>query len=161
MQIKIKVLNNFTVKYRRLSQNELKEFEKEFINFLVVNGITADEWVKIKNNNIEKAEGIIDKFSDVIFESILRKATYIDFIAPKSIKCFQCLANEIILVGVDAPKESDIDFTKNISTDLNGLEVYTSKKAYIKQRELELFDLIKNGAQISKGELFKKLFLLL
>ena len=161
MQLKIKVLNNLTVKYRRLSQNELKEFEKEFIDFLVVNGVTADEWVKIKKDNIEKAEGIIDKFSDVIFESILRKATYIDFISPKSIKCFQCLKSEIILVGVDAPKESDIDFTKNISTDMNGLEVYTSKKAYIKQRELEMFDLIKNGAQISKGELFKQLCLLL
>ena len=160
MHIKIKVLNNLTVKYRKLSQNELKEFEKEFINFLVVNSITADEWVEIKANQKDKAEGIIDKFSDVIFESILRKANYLEFVSPKSIKCFQCLADEIVLVGVDAPKESNLDFTKQINSNFDNLEVYTSTKKYKKQRELEIFDLIKAGAQISDGELFKKLCLL-
>jgi len=160
LQLKIKVLNNLTVKYRRLSQDELKEFEKEFINFLVVNGITADEWVKIKANQTDKVEGIIDKFSDVIFESILRKANYLEFISPKSIKCFQCLSDEIILVGVDAPNTSDIDFTKQINSNFDDLKVYTSSKKYKKQRELELFDLTKVDAQITDGELFKKLCLL-
>jgi hypothetical protein len=161
LYIKIKVLNNLTVKYRKLSKEELNEFEEEFINFLVINGITADEWINIKANQKEKAEGIIDKFSDVIFESILRKTNYLEFIAPKSIKCFQCLKDNIVLIGIDASSESKIDFTKQINTDFDGLEVYTSTKKYKKQRELEMFDLINAGAQISDGELFKRLCLLL
>ncbi len=161
MQIKIKVLNNLTVKYRQLTQKELKEFEKEFIDFLVVNGITADEWVNLKSNDKEKAELIIDKFSDVIFESILRKVNFLEFISPLSIKCFQCLKDKMVLVGIDAPKNSNIDFTKSIPTTFDDLEVYTTEKSYSKQRELELFDLIESGAQISRGEWFKKLCLLL
>ena len=161
MQIKIKVLNNLTVKYRQLTQKELKEFEKEFIDFLVVNGITADEWVDLKSNDKEKAELIIDKFSDVIFESILRKVNYLEFISAKSIKCFQCVKDKMVLVGIDAPKNSNIDFTKSIPTTFDDLEVYTTEKSYLKQRELELFNLIESGAQISRGEWFKKLCLLL
>ena len=161
MQIKIKVLNNLTVKYRQLTQKELNEFEKEFIDFLVVNGITADEWVNLKSNDKEKAELIIDKFSDVIFESILRKVNYLEFISAKSIKCFQCLKDKMVLVGIDAPKNSNIDFTKSIPTNFDDLEVYTTEKSYLKQRELELFNLIESGAQISRGEWFKKLCLLL
>lgn len=154
-------MNNLTVKYRKLSSDELEEFENEFVKFLVINGITADEWVKIKTNHNEKANAIIDKFSDVIFESIIRKTEFLDFISSKSIKCFQCLKDEIVLVGIDAPNESNIDFTKNINETFEDLEVYTNTKKYKKQRELELFDLINAGAQISKGELYKKLCLLL
>jgi hypothetical protein len=161
LHIKIKVLNNLTVKYRKLSKDELNEFEKEFINFLVVNGVTADDWVNIKANQKEKAEGIIHKFSDVIFESILRKTNYLEFISPKSIKCFQCLKDDIVLIGIDAPNDSKIDFTKKINEDFGDLEVYTSTKKYKKQRELEMFDLINAGAQISDGKLYKKLCLIL
>ncbi len=154
-------MNNLTVKYRQLNQDELKEFEKEFIEFLVINGITADEWVNLKAKHKEKAEAIIYKFSDVIFESILRKVNYLEHISPKSIKCFQCLKDEIRLVGVDASKQSSIDFKNNTPTTFNDLEVYTSTKKYNKQREVEIFNLINAGAQISDGELFKKLCILL
>ncbi len=150
------------VKYRSLTQEELTEFEKEFIDFLVVNGITADEWVKIKSDDVEKANTIIDKFSDVIFEGTMRKVEFLEFISEKSIKCFQCLEKEIVLVGVDATAESDINFLKDLpSADFEHLEVYTTSKRYQKQREVELFDLIKNGAKISDGTRFKQLCLLL
>ncbi|HIP36038.1 MAG TPA: hypothetical protein EYG85_04220 [Crocinitomix sp.] len=154
-------MNKFNLKYRRLNAEELKYFEKEFIDFLVINGITVEDWVSMKKEYLEKAETIIEKFSDVIFESILRKTKYIDFISPKSIKTFHCLPNEMVLVGVDAPKNSNIDFTQNLTSDLTDLEVYTHSKKYNKQREIEIFQLINSGAQISKGEWFKKLCLLL
>ena len=51
-------------KYRELTTLELKELEKEFIDYLIVNGITADDWVKIKEEQQEKAEDIITLFSD-------------------------------------------------------------------------------------------------
>ncbi|MGV6861556.1 MAG: DUF6495 family protein [Putridiphycobacter sp.] len=150
------------MKYRSLSQEELAEFEKEFIDFLVVNGITAEEWVKIKSDNLDKANFIIDKFSDVIFEGTMRKVEYLEFVSEKSMKCFQCLEKEIVLVGVDAATESGINFLKDLpSANFEHLEVYTSSKRYHKQREVELFDLIKKGAKISDGTRFKQLCLLL
>ncbi len=150
------------MKYRKLTKDELEVFEKEFIQFLVINGITADEWLKIKLNQKPKAERIIEQFSDVIFESVLRKTKYIDFIAPHSIKCFQFLNDKVVMVGVDAPKDSKIDFTSQLkASDYSDLEVYTTSKPYQKERSEELFNLIQAGAQISDGSRFKKLCLLL
>lgn len=149
-------------KYRRLTLEELEELKKEFVDFLIVNGIAADDWVKLKDNETEKSDLIIDKFSDVIFESSMRKINYLEFVSSKSIKCFQCLDNEITLVGLDAEIDSNVNFnSKNWNKDLSDVKVYTQTKPYKKGRELELFEMIQSGASITKGELFKQLCLAL
>ena len=43
-------------KYRLLSSDELKALEKEFVEYLVVNGITADEWERLKKEENDKAK---------------------------------------------------------------------------------------------------------
>ena len=150
------------MKYRKLSGDELKELEKEFIDFLIVNGITADVWEDLKVKNIAKADLIIDSFSDVVFEGIFRKVKYLDFVTPNSIKCFQCLDNEIVLIGLDSDNTSEIDFTTNDwLSNLKNVKIYNSSKVYHDVRELELFNMIQKGASISDGELFKKLCLML
>jgi hypothetical protein len=150
------------MKYRKLSGDELKELEKEFIDFLIVNGITADVWEDLKVKNIAKADLIIDSFSDVVFEGIFRKVKYLDFVTPNSIKCFQCLDNEIVLIGLDSDNTSEIDFTTNDwLSNLKNVKIYNSSKVYHDVRELELFNMIQKGANISDGELFKKLCLML
>jgi len=58
-------------KYRILSSEELELLEKEFIEFLVINGITADEWQKIKASEPEKTKKFIELFSDVVFEKLM------------------------------------------------------------------------------------------
>ncbi len=150
------------MKYRRLSSKELNELEKEFIDFLVVNGITADVWVDLKTEDKAKVDSIIDSFSDVVFEGVLRKVKYLDFITPGSVKCFQCLGSEMILVGLDSEKSSVIDFTKeDWQSNLKNIKIYNSSKVYNGVRELELFKMIQSGAVISEGEFFKKLCLML
>ena len=150
-------------KYRRLTIEELSELEKEFIDFLVVNGIVAADWVKIKKEDNDAAELILDKFSDVIFEASMRKSEYVQFIAQKSIKCFQCLADKIVLVGMDAGIDSNIDFIKQIDweQDSKDIKVYTVSKDYKESREKEIFNLIQSGASLSDGSLFKKICLTL
>ena len=148
--------------YIKLSGYELNELEKEFIDFLIVNGITADVWEDLKVKNIAKADLIIDSFSDVVFEGIFRKVKYLDFVTPNSIKCFQCLDNEIVLIGLDSDNPSEIDFTTNEwLSNLKNVKIYNSSKVYHDVRELELFNMIQKGANISDGELFKKLCLML
>ena len=56
------------MKYRRLDQNELKTLEKDFIEFLASQSITADEW---ENMRKEQQLGLIDIFSDLVFEKVL------------------------------------------------------------------------------------------
>lgn len=154
-------------KYRRLQNSELAEFEKEFISFLVVNGIQANEWVQLKEDEPDKAEKIIEQFSDVVYESVLRKTMFIEHVAADSIKCFQCLENEIVLVGLDAKTGSGINFLGEqtlesiILNNIDQLSVFQTRKKYLKNREEEMFDLLSSGANLSKGKLFKQISLLL
>lgn len=154
-------------KYRTLTSAELAEFENEFISFLVVNGITADQWVTIKEENNEKASLVVAQFSDVVFEGIFRKTMFLEHTSSKSIKCFQFLKNEIVLVGLDVKEGAKINFKGEqalasiILNQPQALEVYTTKKTYTKTRETEMFEMVNKGATLSKGELFKQISLLL
>ena len=51
---------SFMPKYRLLTLEELQELEKEFVEYLVLNGITADDWEKIKKENPSSARHIIE-----------------------------------------------------------------------------------------------------
>ena len=50
------------MKYHVIPVNELEKLEDDFIKFLVVNGITADDWIAIKENEPVNADKIINQF---------------------------------------------------------------------------------------------------
>jgi len=154
-------------KYRLLTTEELNELEKEFIDFLILNGIAADDWEKMKKENSEETNVIIGLFSDVVFEGIMRKVKFLEHRTKNSVKAFQCLDKKIVLAVMDAPTNNKIDFTdsdfiqKATKNAPKGLKVYTSEKEYSKTRELEIFEMITNGCTISEGQLFKTLCLVM
>jgi len=152
--------------YRKLSIVELEELEKEFVEYLVVNGITADDWVEMKKNENKKAENIITLFSDVVFEGIMRKVKFLDYKSPTILKSFQCLEKKMVLVALELKEESKInfldlkDFSSLINNPPDNVNIYTITKSYTKKREFELFDMTEEqGCEISDGELFKTLCL--
>lgn len=129
------------MKYERISSEELLKLEKEFIDFLVVNGITAEDWVDIKLNKPQDAEEIILQFSDVVWESILRSTTFLKKMESNKAFYFKC-DKENIAVKI---------ITKDDQL------VKSASKKYSKTRELEMFDMIKNGCIISDGKSYKQL----
>jgi hypothetical protein len=144
--------------FKRLSESELKELEKEFIDFLVLNGIVADDWVALKDAKPQNASKMIDSFSDVVYASMMRNVKYLEHINPKEIMCFYCQPEQIVLVGIETTN-AELDFTtmkdfSNISKISQDIQVFTTTKKYKKSREEEVFSLIENGAQISENELF-------
>lgn len=152
-------------KYTRLSPSELKELEKEFIEFLVINGITADDWVRLKENDIEKADKIIDHFSDVIWEGVLRKTTFLETRSQQEIMTFQCLEDKLILMALKIDDPS-IDLTTQegihqVQQSLPETKMFTQEKTYQSNRERELFNMIQNGCTYSDGKLFKTIALAL
>ena len=154
------------MKYRRLSKEELAEVEKEFINFLVTHTITGEDWLKIKRETPEKAEQLIELFSDIVFEKVLKKVEYLEFKSLTDIKTFQCLPDKIKLMGLHVAGESKLDFSQdmapqqmmNLLQESNAeLKLYSAEKSYSKERELELFEMMESGCLISKGDLYKTL----
>jgi len=148
-------------KYRILNHDELESMEDDFVKFLVLNGIVADDWTKLKVEDAEAAQGIIASFSDVVFEQILRKTVYIDYISDSEIYCVQCLVDKMILVGATSDGTVNFNTSDPSSIQGEGVKVFTTEKGYNGDRQKEIFEMLEKGYQISEGELFKKLCLVL
>ena len=150
-------------KYRRLTLEELQNLEKEFVDFLVVNGIVAGDWVKMKAVEPEKAEKIVELFSDLVMESVLRKIEFLELRTKKLLLTFQCLEEKIVLVGVEGEAPADFtnpDYIQNALKDsLPDLQIFSTEKKYTKSREEELFEMLENGHAVADGKLFKALAL--
>lgn len=151
--------------YRLLTLEELTELEKEFVEYLVLNGITAEDWVKMKEQDKEGAEKIIELFSDVVFEGIMRNVHFLEYRAESFVHAFQCLSDKLVLVAMESEDDSNVNFLDSTfieSASINPpdkLIVRTTSKPYSKTRERELFDMIQAGCTISDGGLFKALCL--
>ncbi len=150
-------------KYRLLTDSELIEMKQDFINYLVINGITSDEWKKLLETDKEKAQTIVDLFSDVVFEKILRSVNFVLKTTKKEIIAFHCMEETIEMCGLIAGEQLDVDFTNHeviaslIANPVKGLETINAEKPYSKTRELEIFELTQNGGLISDGNVFNAL----
>jgi len=154
------------MRFRRLTNDELQELEKEFVRFLASNTVTGDDWEKIKKENPDRAEKLIEMFSDIVFEKTISKIEFLEYRAPKDLKVFHCQHDIIEMVGITVEGESDIDFSKKIEADQMisqlqnskaSLKLMAANKKYKKTKELEIFDMMQWGCLISDGKLFHTL----
>lgn len=155
------------MKYRRLTLDELKELEPEFTTFLATNGIPAEDWEKMKKENPDQCERLIEIFSDVVFEKILLSVEYLEYREDKVIRIFKFEESRVVMNGIQLDGDSAIDFRKDqdarqlmqlfrLSPDK--LKIFSAEKKYKKERSLEIFDLVESGAQILKED---RLFLVI
>lgn len=155
------------MKYRPLREDELKELEGQFILFLSAQSIPSSDWENIKRTAPKRTKELMDAFSDVVFEKVLKNVKYLEFKTPKDFKTFYCEADKINLIGLRIEGETNFDFTKDqhpqemlaemIQSKAN-LKLYHASKPYKKGREIELFDMMESGALISQeGEMYKVL----
>ena len=133
------------MKYTRIPTDELEKLEEEFVNFLVMNGIIADDWLAINENEPLNADEIINQFSEVVWESILRGTKYLNKVEEESAYYFKCDSDTIYLIKVDKTEAA--------------AEQFSTSKEYSKTRELELFEMLQSGCTISEGEEYEKLTL--
>ena len=153
--------------HRRLTSDELRELETEFIRFLSSQGIDGPTWQSLKTNNPDRAEEILDEFSRFIYESTIDQLEYLEFKTPNDIKCFHCGPDGMTLLGLFIEGNSDVDFTQEFhlesareSVHRAGarLKMYRSRKAYVPDRRSEIFKMMEYGCRISRdGMLYQTL----
>lgn len=66
-------------KYRILTNQELKELEKEFVQFLISNGIEGEAWSLLNEKDPDRALDLMIVFSDLIFSKIEEETPYFIF----------------------------------------------------------------------------------
>lgn len=148
------------MKYKRLTNEELKALENEFIHFLASAQITGADWVKMKESELEKAEELIDVFSDVVYDRVLRKIKYLEYRDSKTLNIFYCAEDKISLVGLRVKEGASLDLTQPDSLQKwqeggnNVVNLIKSEKTYTREREEEVFELLQNGCLITDEKLF-------
>lgn len=149
------------MKYQRLSKEQLDELHVEFINFLATQSITADEWNDIKVNTPHVAEEEIDVFSDLVWEKVLVSAQYLEHFSVNQIHVFDLQEEEMYLIAIKVNNDA-IDLTTRegyewLKENLLNDEVvfYNSSKAYGEDKNMDKFKIIQQGANITKGDLYR------
>ena len=146
------------MKYRCLTDEELKELEEEFKQFLIVNGVHGEEWEALNKANDERVMKLVELFSDMVMEKALTNIKFLEHISPKDIKAFHCADQKMTLIGITTNDES-VDFTKQSPADLSTkkLDIFKTDKPYFKPREEEIFQLLESGCSIIDEERYKQL----
>ncbi len=149
------------MKYIRLTKEQFEALHEEFARFLATQSITADEWAKLKVEKPEVAEAELDIFSDLVWEGVLRNVEYLEKIDPNQLFLFRIDESEMKLIALKV-KDTSRDITstddfqwllKNYSAD--SVEIFRSSKGYSEDKYAEIFEMLKMGSAISKGEWYR------
>lgn len=147
------------MKYRMLSDEELEVFAEDLKHFLIVNGVHAEEWEEINKNDKEKAIKLVELFSDNVLQIVYEKIKFIEYRSGKSCMVFHLKKDEIELISL-AVKERG---TANLSTPESiheamvkrpqELQIFKTSKAYSKEREIEIHEMLQQGC-VNSSEAF-------
>lgn len=151
------------MKYSRLTKEQFEELTQEFTNFLATQAIDKAEWDKIKLEKPEVAEQELDVFSDLIWEGVLSRATFLEHFSKNHIFLFECFDTHVQSIVLKS-LVTDVDFltrdglqwlSDNMFTDT--IEMKVGKKEFTEERNSSIFQLIQQGAFLSDGQLYKQI----
>jgi len=148
------------MKYRQLTKEQFESLHVEFAQFLASQKIDVSEWNQIKKEKPQVAQEELNIFSDVVWEDVLSKTQYIEHFSKTSANLFKFEAAKIhrlvikITWDIDLLKQEGFEWLMQNPMD-NSVEIFKGTKAYSEERNLEIFDLIEKGSNITKGEIFE------
>lgn len=150
------------MKYARLTKEQLEELHPEFIRFLASQSIDKAEWDILKAEKPEVAEQELDVFSDLIWDNVLEKAEWLEHYSKNHIFLFKLNKEDMESIIIHA-HNMHADFqtqgglqwlNEHIFSD--EVQVTRGKKAFGDDRNADIFSLIRQGATLSDGELYKQ-----
>ncbi len=138
------------MRFRRLTLEELEGLETEFVRFLIVNGIDAPAWQAMKSSQPAQADGVIDLFSDFIFEGITGKITYMEQFGGNVLRLFHCQENVISLISIEGERHfhSAEELLQAIKVNTEQFQLKRASKAFVPDRAAEIFRMLESGATV-------------
>lgn len=154
--------------FRRLRRDELEEVRDQFVKFLGVNGVDAQSWQKMKEDEPGKADALILQFSQIVYAGVIEKVRYLIHRKPQDLRTYKTGPEKIEMRGIFLDGETSIDFTKQdlspaemfarIKAEGASPKIYSAERAYHpKGRDQDIFGIMEEGALIDEGELFETL----
>jgi hypothetical protein len=151
------------VKYRYLEKDELSHFEEEFKQFLIVNHIYHEDWLKINKEHPQKALDLVGLFSNQILQRVYEKIKYLEFRSKNYCDVFFFDKNEVFLIKVESKIENKFNFNNAneihsaLTSNFSEVNLYKSSKKYKATREIEIHLLLEKGAILSSKDFWDSL----
>lgn len=148
------------MKYRLLTKEQFENLHQEFALFLASQSIDVKEWDEIKEQKPDVALEEMNVFSDIVWEDVLTKTTYVEHFSETSANFFKCEADKIhriaikITWDINLLTQEGFEWLMHNPLD-NSVEIFKGSKSYTSERNSEIFDLIEKGSVISNGEIFE------
>jgi hypothetical protein len=147
------------IHYRRLEAEELQHLEKDFVQFLAANSITAEDWRDLMLNKQEQVDHILDLFSNMVWDKILENVRFIEHRTTQEMKVYKFNKDHMELVvlrlkqaGLDLTDGKDIQAIAAGKIDLmaQNPEIFSGKKPYEEDKKREVFNLMESGGKPCK-----------
>lgn len=151
------------MKYHRLSAEELVGLEKEMAVFLASHGITATEWEAMKSEDKQRAESLIDEFSDLLIHRALTNIRALKIVSSHELYLFSFESNSARVVQLTINENASVNFNEEgvferlADGSLNISELkpqYYRGSKDLKNREMEMYQLMLQGATPIEQSLF-------
>ncbi len=134
-----------------LTDEELSHFSEELKQFLIVNGVHAEEWETMNQKNPEKAVELVGLFSDAVLQRVYENIKYLEFRSPDSCMMFH-LGKEIIhLISIQAKVNTALDLSTPegihdaLTRYTDSLSFFKTSKTYNAAREEEIHRFLEQG----------------
>lgn len=147
------------MKYRQLTKEQFENLHQEFARFLATQSIDVKEWNEIKKNKPNVAEEEMNVFSDIVWDDVLTKTTYVEHFSETSANLFKCDKEEIHRIAIkinwdiNLLQQEGFEWLMKNPLD-SSVDIFKGSKPYNSERNTEIFDLIEKGSAISNGEIF-------
>ncbi len=146
--------------FELFSLDEFKYLEKEFIQFLATNVISADYWEKLISEKDIKVNEILEDFNRFIHQMVLEKAEILEKRTEDSLTIFYTEMDRLHFVRVennvsgifDFENEFDlIDFQNFLTKNVSKISVFRGEKSIKISKANEFLTLLKSGCKILKN----------
>ncbi len=137
------------MKFRILSDEELKLFEDDLKHFLIANGIDGDSWEKINKEDPEKAVDLIGIFSDTILQKVYERIRFLEFRSKEKCFVFRMGEEGIELIALEGSEKVDLSTPESIHSALietpSEIKFFKTAKKYSLPREVEIHKMLNDG----------------
>jgi len=142
------------MRFRRLTNDELKELETEFKQFLIINEVYHEEWLKMNQVDVDKANALVDLFSDQVLEKVFSKIEFLEKRAKHAFSVFSVTKNDIETITIQSKSDTiELETNTQIEVVLNHhleeLEIFCGTKKQDKDKADAIFELLEAGCEIS------------
>jgi hypothetical protein len=153
------------MKYRCLTDDELKLLADDLKHFLIVNGVHAEEWEHMNKENPSKAIQLVELFSDTVLDKVYSKIEFLEHRSPEACLVFHFDEAKIELISIQRNQDSTLDLStpENIHEALakhaNQLSFFKMEKQYSKDRNSEIHQMIDQGCFVSSHDFWNALLI--